>query len=126
LIVPVYEAAIRPYVNDPAARCLILGRIKEALLKSSVVYGLPRSLNGLFPLIKAVPDEEWEALEAVRKDLKNPYDLRERGEQYMTLLFGKSALNTMFGTLDKYHTDLRTSNLSSILQQGLSFVQTGR
>jgi hypothetical protein len=105
------------------SRSLILRRVKEALLKSCVIYGLPRALNGLFPLIKAIPDEAWQDCEAVRKDLKNPYDLRERGECYMAKLFGKPALDTMFGTLDKYHSDLRRSYLFQLFfQHNFSFI----
>ena len=107
MIIYVYRAAIAPYSEDAVSRRLILRRIKEALLKTSVVYGLPRLLNGFYPLIKSIPDEESQDYEAVRHDLKNPYDLRERGEWYMAKTFGKSALDTMFGTLDKYHQDLR-------------------
>jgi hypothetical protein len=132
MVVHVYRAAIAPYPNDAAARRLVLRRIKgecrpfrqkpllknlvsisnlrvalESLIKTSFCYGLPKALNGFFPLIKAIPDDESVDTEVVRKDIKNPLDMKERGEQYMKQVFGPADLDTMWGTLDKYFPDLR-------------------
>ena len=63
--------------------------------------------NALFPLIKALPDEQSIDPVVVREYIKNPNDMKVRGENYMRQVFGQADLDAMWGTLDKYFPDLR-------------------
>ncbi|KAK4942950.1 hypothetical protein LTR10_017334 [Elasticomyces elasticus] len=45
--------------NEPKERRLLIQRrLKEALLKTGVLYGFPRLLNALYPLFKTLDDDE--------------------------------------------------------------------
>lgn len=39
-------------------RLLVQRRLKEAILKTSCLYGVPRSLQALLPLFAILPDDE--------------------------------------------------------------------
>ena len=41
-----------------ADRKMVQRRLKEALLKGTVLYGVPRAAQALGPLYRAVPDDE--------------------------------------------------------------------
>ncbi|KAI9736167.1 MAG: hypothetical protein M1834_001052 [Cirrosporium novae-zelandiae] len=71
----------------------ILRRILEGLMKGLMLYGVPRTLNAFYPLAADIlKDEELLALSPepvlnVRKDVKNPLDLTERGMQYFRNIY---------------------------------------
>ena len=82
-------------------------RILESLLKTGVIMSVPRLLNAFFPLIKAIPDEDSVDNAVVRKDIKNPYDMADRGENYMKAVFGTADMEAFIATMAKYWPDLR-------------------
>jgi len=43
----------------------------------------------------------------VRKDIKNPYDMRSRAEAYMKRVFGAADMDRFLKTMDDYWPDLR-------------------
>ena len=43
---------------EKSERMLVQRRIKEAVLKTSPLYGVPRSLQALFPIFAVIPDDE--------------------------------------------------------------------
>jgi hypothetical protein len=86
----------------------------EALLKTGVIMSVPRLLNAFFPLVKAIPDEDSVDYEVVRKYIKNPFDLTERGSNYMKDVFGASDMEAFIATMAKFWPDLRKLLLSKI------------
>lgn len=73
----VYLTAIEGRAPDEAR--IILRRIKEALLKGCMLFGVPKMLNAFYPLAKVIPGEEYVDLLNVREDVKNPLDMTDRG-----------------------------------------------
>lgn len=51
-----YQAATQQVDLDDQK--IVQRRIKEAILKTSALYGVPRSLQALFPLFNTLKDEE--------------------------------------------------------------------
>jgi hypothetical protein len=58
---------------------IVLRRIKESLLKTCMLYGVPRMLNAFYPLTKVIPGKEYVDLENPRANVKNPLDTIPRG-----------------------------------------------
>lgn len=73
------------------------------------VISVPRALNSMFPLFKAIPDEESVDKEVVRKDIDKADDLYERGVRSFEGLFGKPDTDILVARCTQYWPDLRRS-----------------
>ncbi len=102
----VYLRAIKPYSNNPEARRLILRLIKEALLKGTLLFGIPRALNAFYALAKVIPDAESVDHEVVRADVVNPLDLTDRGLDYFKNIY-REDMPAIFEPMDRLFPDLR-------------------
>jgi hypothetical protein len=87
----------------------------EALINGAFVYGDPRLLNAFYPLVEAIPDLESVDTVEVRKDIQNPYDMKERGEVYMRRVFGAADMDRFTTVMDEYFPDLRTFRVFILL-----------
>jgi alkylhydroperoxidase/carboxymuconolactone decarboxylase family protein YurZ len=110
----IYKAAITQYGSEdfPSHRC-VLRRIKEALLKTGIIYGIPRVINAFRALIKALPNEESNETDSCRLHIERPADTDERGIEYMRNIF-RADLEPFLDTMAKYWPDLRTLVVTTI------------
>lgn len=110
----VYLRAIAPHSSSSEARRLILRRIKEALLKGTWLFGVPRALNTFYALAKVIPDEESVDREVVRADVTNPLaaELVDRGLDYFENIYRKD-MPLIFEPMDRLFPDLRMCRLNS-------------
>lgn len=79
----------------------------EGLLKTGIIYGIPRVINAFRSLIKALPSPESNETSSIRNDILVPSDTDQRGEDYMRNIF-RADLDPFLATMDKYWPDLRT------------------
>jgi hypothetical protein len=75
--VEIYKEAIRG--RSAADARIVFRRIVETLQKTCLLYGIPKMLNVFYPLMKAVPGEEYIDTENIRADITNPLDTADRG-----------------------------------------------
>jgi hypothetical protein len=80
--------------------------MKEALLKGTLVFGIPRVLNAFNALAKVIPDEESVDREVVRANVTNPFDLTARGLTYFENLYGKD-MSALLEPMERLFPDLR-------------------
>lgn len=107
-VADVYRAAISSKPEDDVAyQQLVLKRIKEALLKTSVIFGIPRTINAFRALVRALPSPAANEVESVRNHIERPADTDERGIAYMRNIF-RADLDPFLETMDQYWPDLRT------------------
>lgn len=85
----------------------------EALLKTSVIYGIPRVINAFRALITAIPTPEANETSSIRSHKKVPAELDERGLTYMRNIF-RADLDPFLETMDNYWPDLRTLVVTTI------------
>lgn len=110
----VYKAAIsQKAADDVAYQQLVLKRIKESLLKTSVIFGIPRTINAFRALVRALPSPEANEVTSVRNHIERPADTDERGIAYMRNIF-RADLDPFLDTMDKYWPDLRTLVVTTI------------
>ncbi|RDW63398.1 hypothetical protein BP6252_10943 [Coleophoma cylindrospora] len=102
----IYLRAVKPHSTNGEARRLILRRLKEALLKGTLLFGIPRVLNSFYALARVIGDEESVDKEIVRSDLKNPLDLTERGMKYFENIY-RNDMPAMLEPADRLFPDLR-------------------
>ncbi|KAF4339902.1 carboxymuconolactone decarboxylase [Fusarium beomiforme] len=98
---------------------LIQRRVKEAILKTSALYGIPRSLQALMPLFNTLKDEEvedygprWEASQADEATSATiAKERREKACSYFDTVWTPAAAQANRDKLFKYHRDLYYLNL---------------
>lgn len=98
--------AVRPFENSEQHQH-VLRRIKESLLKTGIIYGIPRVINAFRSLIKAIPSTESNETSSIRNYIKVPSDTDGRGLTYMRNIF-RADLDPFLEGMDKYWPDLRT------------------
>lgn len=106
----VYLHAIAPFSKDAPARRLVLRRIKEALIKGCLLFGIPRTLNAFYALVKVLPKDDGEEsvdTEIVRKEIANPLDAKvvERGLSYFENIYRKD-MPAILEPMDRLFPDL--------------------
>ncbi|ERS95801.1 uncharacterized protein SPSK_04531 [Sporothrix schenckii 1099-18] len=110
----VYKAAIASSdPDDIAHQQLVLRRIKEALLKTSVIFGIPRTINAFRALVRALPSPAANEVASVRSHIARPADTDARGLAYMRNIF-RADLDPFLDTMDQYWPDLRTLVVTTI------------
>ncbi|KAH8670334.1 hypothetical protein BGZ60DRAFT_538003 [Tricladium varicosporioides] len=108
LVAEVYKAAISQ-ASDDEARRLILRRIKESLITSTFIFGVPRLLNAFFPLINSLPSPSLNDNTNFRSFSQIPSfsSVSSRGEAYMRVVFGDGDLDSFLQTMEEYWPDLK-------------------
>ncbi|KPM41138.1 hypothetical protein AK830_g5381 [Neonectria ditissima] len=106
-VASVFTQAISSHPEDHAYHRHVLKRIKEALLKTGIIYGIPRVINAFRALVKAIPSPESNETSSVRAHIAVPADTDARGLEYMRNIF-RADLDPFLGTMDAYWPDLRT------------------
>ncbi|KAH6972732.1 hypothetical protein BKA56DRAFT_676550 [Ilyonectria sp. MPI-CAGE-AT-0026] len=90
------------------SRKLVQRRIKEALLKGSILYGVPRAAQGLGPLFRSLPEDEID-LFSPRTEQMNSKDYErkraEKAKRYFDVLWGPVAAQHQRERVLKYHPD---------------------
>lgn len=102
----VYLRAVKPHSADAEARRIILRLIKEALLKGTLLFGIPRALNAFYALAKVITDPESVDQEVVRTDVVNPLDLTARGLAYFENIY-RQDMPAILEPMDRLFPDLR-------------------
>ncbi|KAH7146504.1 hypothetical protein EDB81DRAFT_883912 [Dactylonectria macrodidyma] len=94
-------------------------RLKEAILKTSCLYGVPRSLQALLPLFATIPDNEidhygprFETVHSVPAQQVR----EEKATKYFDTIWGEEAANVHRERNHKYQPDLYLLNLEMIYQ----------
>ncbi|KAJ4996568.1 hypothetical protein K4K48_008327 [Colletotrichum sp. SAR 10_66] len=103
---------------------LVQRRIKEAILKTSCLYGVPKSLQALLPLWDSLPDSHVDhygprrnSFEAAANTSKESEEAREaRGQKYFDTLWGREAAQFHRDRNFKYQPDLYLLNLKMIYE----------
>lgn len=85
----------------------------EALLKTGIIYGIPRVINAFRSLITAIPSPESNETTSIRSHIRVPADTDERGLVYMRNIF-RADLDPFLETMDAYWPDLRTLVVTTI------------
>ncbi|ETS80040.1 hypothetical protein PFICI_07569 [Pestalotiopsis fici W106-1] len=103
-----HGAEVKPSHEDKLA---ISRRIREALIKTSAVGGLPKTINALLSLKQVTPDELIDEPGAPSptgrmEDIHNvPYsEILERGRTFFDMIYGKIAKRVM-GQMDRSGTE---------------------
>ncbi|CAK7212834.1 hypothetical protein SCUCBS95973_001595 [Sporothrix curviconia] len=112
-VADVYRAAIQSRPGDTAHQHHVLKRIKEGLIKTSAIYGIPRVINAFRALITALSSPEANETSSVRLHIERPADTDERGIAYMRNIF-RADLDPFLQTMDTYWPDLRTLVVTTI------------
>ncbi|KAJ5767647.1 hypothetical protein N7533_000230 [Penicillium manginii] len=98
-------------------------RLKEAVLKTSILYGVPRSLQALLPLFATLKEEQIDHYGPRTEALKNgetSAERRERGRRHFDTLWTPAAAQSNRDKNFKYQPDLYLLNLEAIYEQWLS------
>ncbi|KAH7162098.1 hypothetical protein B0J13DRAFT_632930 [Dactylonectria estremocensis] len=106
-VADVFTQAISLRQEDHEYHKHVLKRIKEGLLKTGIIFGIPRVINAFRALIKAIPSPESNETSSIRNHITFPADTNERGLEYMRNIF-RADLGPFLGTMDKHWPDLRT------------------
>ncbi|KAK2038045.1 hypothetical protein LZ31DRAFT_599955 [Colletotrichum somersetense] len=93
---------------------LVQRRVKEAILKTSALYGIPRSLQALLPLFKTLKDDEidhygprWEASQAEGPASSEVKKARyEKARSYFDIIWTPKVAQANRDLNFKYHPDL--------------------
>lgn len=85
----------------------VLRRIKESIIKTGIIYGIPRVINAFRALMKALPSPEANEIESSRLHIEKPSILDERGIEYMRNIF-RADMDPFLDTMNRYWPDLRT------------------
>ncbi|KAH6898113.1 hypothetical protein B0T10DRAFT_577613 [Thelonectria olida] len=103
----VFTEAIKARKDDHEYHKHVLKRIKEGLLKTGIIYGIPRVINAFRALIKAIPSPESNETSSIRNNITVSSETDERGIEYMHNIF-RADLDPFLGSMDRYWPDLRT------------------
>ncbi|CAM1505009.1 Fc.00g106460.m01.CDS01 [Cosmosporella sp. VM-42] len=106
-VADVFKEAIKDRQDDFEYHKHVLKRIKEGLLKTGIIYGIPRVINAFRALIKALPSPESNETSSIRNHISVPAETGKRGEEYMRNIF-RADLDPFLATMDQYWPDLRT------------------
>ncbi|KAH6999064.1 hypothetical protein BKA56DRAFT_608573 [Ilyonectria sp. MPI-CAGE-AT-0026] len=106
-VADVFTQAISSRQEDHEYHRHVLKRIKEGLLKTGIIYGIPRVINAFRALVKAIPSPKSNETSSIRNTITVPADTDERGLEYMRNIF-RADLDPFLGTMEKYWPDLRT------------------
>ena len=112
-VATVYQTAILPYSNDLSSRRNVIRRIKEAIIKTTVIVSLPRAINAIRALIAALPDTDSEDRDLERRQMPSPYAETERGREYMRNIF-RADLEPFLNVMDKHCPDMHDLILNSV------------
>lgn len=85
----------------------ILRRIKESLLKTGIIYGIPRLTNAFRTLIAVLPSPKANEIGSSRIDIESPGFHDDPGLQYMRNIF-RADLDPFLQTMNGFCPDLRT------------------
>ncbi|KAM5351011.1 hypothetical protein ACJ41O_003734 [Fusarium nematophilum] len=103
----VFREAIRPRPDDIEYHRHVSRRIKEGLLKTGIIYGIPRLINAFRSLVKALPSPSSNDTSSTRNHIATPADTNDRGIAYMRNIF-RADLDPFLESMDTYWPDLRT------------------
>ncbi|KAJ3536019.1 hypothetical protein NM208_g6899 [Fusarium decemcellulare] len=106
-VADVFTEAISLRLDDIEYHRHVLKRIKEGLLKTGIIYGIPRVINAFRALIKALPSDESNDTSSIRNHITVPAETDDRGIAYMRNIF-RADLDPFLGSMDKHWPDLRT------------------
>ncbi|KAF9892297.1 hypothetical protein FE257_002074 [Aspergillus nanangensis] len=98
-------------------------RLKEAILKTSILYGVPRSLQTLLPLFATLDDEHIDHYGPRTNALKNGQIIEERqtrARKYFDTLWTPAAAQANREKNFKYQPDLYLLNLQTIYELWIS------
>lgn len=94
---------------DLKDRIIVQQRIKEAVLKTMFLYGVPKGLRALIPLYQSCADDEIGNI-SIRFDQKNSEEARlqneERGRWYFDNLWTPATAQGLRDLLFKHHKDM--------------------
>jgi hypothetical protein len=99
-------------------------RLIESLLKTGIIYGIPRLINAFRFLTTAIPSPDSNEISSIRNHIATPSSTDERGLDYMRNIF-RSDLDPFLSTMDQYWPDLRTlvvTNIYGYYQSEVSIV----
>jgi hypothetical protein len=85
----------------------------EALLKTGIIFGIPRVINAFRALITAIPSPASNEASSIRNHIAVPRDTNERGVEYMRNIF-RADLDPFLHVMDTYWPDLRTLVVTQI------------
>ncbi|KAJ9156045.1 hypothetical protein NKR23_g804 [Pleurostoma richardsiae] len=120
-VVDLYQLAIKGVTLDEEKT--IQRRIKEAILKTSILYGVPKSLQALLPLFSILPDDRIDHTGPRCESLhsKEAAILREqKGREYFDTIWGLEAAQFHRDRNFKYQPDLYLLNLKFVYEWYLS------
>ncbi|KAK7408049.1 hypothetical protein QQX98_009764 [Neonectria punicea] len=106
-VADVFAQTISSRRDDHVYHRHVLKRIKEALLKTGIIYGIPRVINAFRALVKAIPSPESSETSSTRAHIAVPAETDARGLEYMRNIF-RADLDPFLGAMDTYWPDLRT------------------
>ncbi|KAB5539477.1 hypothetical protein GE09DRAFT_1290569 [Coniochaeta sp. 2T2.1] len=117
-VATIFAVATEDHHDDVEYQKLVLRRMKESLLKTSIIYGIPRLINAFRALVRLVPSPSlWEPSPSSpptpRSQTLVPSTLDPRALTYMRTIF-RSDLDPFLGVMDSYWPDLRTLVVTTI------------
>lgn len=96
------------------------------MLKTAVIYGIPRCINAFRALVNAIPSPELNETSSIRNHITVPSETDTRGLDYMENIF-RADLKPFITCMDDYWPDLRTLVVTTIYgyyQSDLSVVDS--
>ncbi|KAF2422864.1 hypothetical protein EJ08DRAFT_725274, partial [Tothia fuscella] len=85
----------------------------ESILKTGIIYGIPRVINAFRALISVIPSPASNEISSVRNHIRDPSTTDERGIEYMRNIF-RADLDPFLTKMDNYWPDLRTLVVTTI------------
>ncbi|ETS72881.1 hypothetical protein PFICI_15404 [Pestalotiopsis fici W106-1] len=115
-VVELYKKVVQDVTLDDQK--IIQRRMKEAILKTSAFYGIPRSLQALLPLFKSLKDEEidhygprWELSQTDEVQRIQMDKIRyEKARRYFDTIWTPESAQANRDNNFKYHPDLYLLN----------------
>ncbi|KAK4497789.1 hypothetical protein PRZ48_010443 [Zasmidium cellare] len=114
-VVKLYRFATKDL--DLEKQKLVQRRIKEAVIKTSILYGGPKALQALFPLFKDLKEEEIDSYGPRYDSLNDPNDgekRKEKGRRFFEKLWTPGAAQENLDFNKKYSPDLYLMTLHSL------------
>ncbi|KAM0327088.1 hypothetical protein ACHAQA_006215 [Verticillium albo-atrum] len=104
----VFKTAIGSCNDDIDKQCNVLRRIKESLIKTSMIFGIPRVINAFRALVVALPPGLAPETPSIRATIKLPTpETSARGLDRMRTIF-RADLDPFLDLMDTNWPDLRT------------------
>ncbi|EOD43912.1 putative carboxymuconolactone decarboxylase protein [Neofusicoccum parvum UCRNP2] len=102
---------------------IVQRRIKEAILKCAILYGIPRSGQALGPLYRILGDDEIDDF-SPRSEVAGSREADERrarrGREYFDTLWTPVGAEEMRNRVRKYHPDHQLVNMTIIYEHWVS------